>query len=169
MYMETARLIIRLPTAADLEAYLSIRNSEFVLKFNAMEKQSVDAAAKELGQNGLEGRVFALEHKQSQKLIGMIYSGEDSLRYGVSSRELSYYLAEEYAHQGYMKEALLSVIPWLREHHCLECISARSFAPNTASQKLLESLGFHRDGYIPRCVKGYGGIVYDDVLYSLQF
>ena len=66
-----------------------------------------------------------------------------------------------------LKEALHAVIAWLFETENLECVSARVFAPNTASRALLRSLGFTENGVIPRCVKGYGGEVFDDVIHTL--
>lgn len=169
MQMETERLILRAPQVEDVEDYLEFRNSEFVLRYNAMSVQSYEQAVKELGRDYPEGGAFAMECKKNGKMIGMIFVGQDSLRWGVASRELSYYLHEAYSRQGYMSEALRTVIGWLSAEKKLDCVAARSFAPNIASQKLLESLGFHRDGLIPRCVKGYGDIVFDDVLYSIQF
>lgn len=66
-----------------------------------------------------------------------------------------------------MKEALGAVIEYLFESENLECIAARCFAPNTASLALLRSLGFQQNGCVPRCVKGYRDLIYDDVLHTL--
>lgn len=107
-----------------------------------------------------------LLRKDTGRLLGAVFTGEDSLRYGVESVELSYFLEEASARQGYMREALEALIAHIFESTEAECVSARSFAPNIASRRLLESLGFHCDGRIPRCVKGFGGIIYDDTLYS---
>ena len=49
----------------------------------------------------------------------------------------------------------------------LVCVSARAFAPNTASRALLKSLGFTENGIIPQCVKGYADVVFDDVIHTL--
>ena len=100
-------------------------------------------------------------------MIGEININEDSLRYGVDAKELSYMLREDYSRQGYMKEALQAVIDYLFTQEKVECVSARCFAPNAASLALLKSLGFHQDGYIPRCVKGYNDQIFDDTLHSL--
>ena len=108
-----------------------------------------------------------MERKDSGKVIGAIFTEEDSIRWGIASMELSYFLGEEYSRQGYMKEALRALIDYLFAIQNLTCVAARSFAPNIASRKLLESLGFHCDGYIPKCVKGCGDVIFDDTLYSL--
>lgn len=111
--------------------------------------------------------MLAVELKETGKIIGMIYTQEDSLRYGINSKEISYFLRQEQAQKGYMKEALSAWISHLFETENLTCITARSFAPNIASQRLLESLGFQKEGLLRCCVKGFDGIVFDDCLYSL--
>ena len=79
----------------------------------------------------------------------------------------TYMMAENYSRQGYMKEAMQAVIDYLFVEEKLECVSARVFAPNTASRALLKSLGFSENGTIPRCVKGYTGEIFDDVIHTL--
>lgn len=165
MYLETERLVLRGPKEADAQAYLTICNSEFVLRYNAMSTSTMESI--QAAFSGERESTLLLERKADSSVIGAVFLEEDSLRWGVASRELSYFLREDCSRQGYMKEALCAVIGHLFDSENIECVAARSFAPNTASRKLLESLGFHQDGYIPRCVKGYGGIVYDDTLYSL--
>lgn len=164
--LETNRLIIRKPTVLDVDDYMEFRNSEFVLRYNAMKVQSREDAQKAFSEENPYETAFAMECKNSGKVIGMVFIQPDSLRWGIASKEISYYLSESYSRQGYMKEALGAVMEWLFETEGLECIGARAFEPNTASRKLLASLGFQQNGVIPRCVKGYGDFVFDDVLYS---
>ena len=164
MYLETKRLIIRKPETKDVDDYLEFRNSEFVLKYNGMTKTSRERAVRRFGEEISE---YVLEKKDNGKVVGVVSIDEDSLRYGVASKELSYFLSESEAQKGFMKEALGAVIDHLFREEKLQCVAARSFAPNVASRKLLESLGFHQVGYIPKCVKGYGDVVFDDTLYSL--
>ena len=167
MKLETKRLILRQPRASDAAAYTAIHNSEFVLRYNAMapttpERMEVMFQDPEY----LQETVF-LEEKQTGTLMGAIFLEEDSLRYGVASKGLSYFLAEDQSRKGYMKEAMQAVISYLFETEKLECVSARSFTRNTASRALLKSLGFQENGIIPRCVKGYGDVIFDDVIYTL--
>ena len=163
--METKRLILRAPQAEDAQEYLQLHNSEFVLRYNAMVPITEDRARKNFAQR--QDEILLVVHKQTGRVIGEIDIQEDSLRYGVASKELSYWLGEAYTRQGYMKEALYEVIRNLFEKEDLECVAARVFAPNTASLALLKSLGFRQDGYIPRCVKGYQDQIFDDTLHSL--
>lgn len=165
MKLETDRLILRAPEVSDAEDYLQFCNTEFVLRYNAMTPATLEKVRRRFAQK-VEG-LLLLEHKESGRIIGEIDMCADSVRYGVASKELSYWLGEPYSRQGYMKEAMYAVIAHLFESENLECVAARCFAPNTASLALLKSLGFRQDGRIPRCVKGYQDQIFDDTLHSL--
>lgn len=167
MKLETKRLILRAPEARDVDDYMEFCNSEFVLRYNAMTVKTREETLAQFTSATTEGKTFVLVHKETGRVIGAVFMEEDSLRYGVASRELSYFLGEAYSRQGYMKEALHALIAYLFETEQLECVAARVFAPNTASLRLLASLGFHQDGLIKRCVKGYQDIVFDDTLHSI--
>lgn len=165
MKLETDRLILRTPVPEDAEAYHKIQNSEFVLRYNAMAPENIEKI-KARFQNEPDD-MLVLQNKQTEEMIGAVFIEEDSIRWGIASKELSYFLGEQYARMGYMKEALCAVMDYLFQKEKLQCISARCFAPNVASRNLLESLGFTQNGYIPACVKGYGDVIFDDTLYSI--
>ena len=167
MKLETQRLLLRPPEPKDAEAYTAIHNSEFVLRYNAMQTTTPERMATRFTDPEYLKNTLFLEQKETGKLLGAIFLEEDSLRYGVASRSLSYFLEESCARKGYMKEAMAAVIDHLFRVEKLECICARVFAPNTASRALLKSLGFQENGIIPRCVKGYSGEIFDDVIHTL--
>ena len=166
MPIETARLILRTPTPRDVDDFMEFRNTEFVLRYNAMNPTTLERVLAQFSQ-AEDSETLLMELKETGKVIGALFVNEDSLRWKVASKELSYFMHESYTRQGYMKEALRALIAHLFEAENLTCISARSFAPNLASRALLETLGFHQDGLIRKCVQGYGGEVFDDTLYSL--
>ena len=110
---------------------------------------------------------IVLRRREDATPIGLVGLAEDSLRYGVDSVELNCYLSEDYARQGYMREALACILDRLFDAGA-ERVAARAFAPNVASRRLLESLGFRQEGLLRRAVRGYGGVVFDDTLYSVD-
>lgn len=167
MVLETKRLILRKPEIKDVDDYLEFVNSEFVNRYNAMNMVSREEAETNFANVKDDFGPIAIERKNTGKVIGMIYIERDSLRYGVPSKELSYFLREDESRKGYMKEALGALIDHLFTQENLDCVSARCFTPNVASVRLLESLKFSREGVLRKCVKGYQGIVFDDCLYSL--
>ena len=167
MNLETQRLILRTPCQEDAQTYTAIHNSEFVLRFNAMAPTTAERMAVKFADEEYIANTVFLEEKVTGKLIGAIFMEEDGLRYGVQSKDLSYFIAEACSRKGYMKEAMTAVIAALFKKEDLECICARAFAPNTASRALLKSLGFTENGIIPQCVKGYADVVFDDVIHTL--
>lgn len=164
MEIRTERLLLRHPAVSDAEAYMRIHNSEFVLRYNAMEKQTLEKIETMFSSDCAD--TLLLCAKTSGKVLGAVFLQEDSLRYGVDSVELSYFLDESATGNGFMREAMRGLISQLFADG-KQCVASRVFVPNTASHKLLLSLGFHRDGVIPMCVKGYGGRIFDDTLYSV--
>jgi ribosomal-protein-alanine N-acetyltransferase len=167
MNLQTERLILRHPEVCDAEPYTAIHNSDFVLRYNAMAPTTAERMAEKFSQEDYRENTLFLEEKASGKLIGGIFLEEDDLRYGVASRCVSYFIDEAYARKGYMKEALGALLQQLFATLELECVCARAFAPNAASRALLRSLGFQENGIIPRCVKGYGDVIFDDVIHTL--
>ena len=167
MELETKRLKLRRPEVSDAADYTEIHNSEFVLRYNAMALTTKERMEEKISDPEYGKNTVFLEEKASGQLIGAIFLEDDDLRYGVDSKCLSYFIREDVSRKGYMKEALAAVIAYLFEKEKLECLCARAFAPNTASRALLRSLGFAENGIIPRCVKGYGGTIFDDVIHTL--
>ena len=167
MQLETKRLFLRSPVCADTQRYTQIHNSEFVLRYNAMQPTTVERMAQKFEDKEYTENTLFLEEKETKNLIGAIFLEEDDLRYGVCSKSLSYFMDKAYTRKGYMKEAMQAVICHLFETEKCECISARVFAPNIASRALLRSLGFRENGILPYCVKGYTGEIFDDVIHTL--
>ena len=165
MRIETERLILRLPEVRDVDDYMAFCNSEFVLRYNAMTPRTKEQMLRRFSEPSED--TLVIEHKKDGKVIGEISIEDDSVRWGVASKELSYFICEDYSQHGYMKEVLHGLIGYLFKTEEIECVAARCFAPNSASLALLKSLGFHQDGYIPRCVKGYRDQIFDDTLHSL--
>ena len=163
--LSTERLLLTPPTAEDAPALTRIQNTDFVLRYNAMERWDEERMRGWIERNALQQIV--LRRREDPSPIGLVGLAKDSLRYGVESVELNCYLSENYARQGYMREALSCVLRHLFEAGA-ERVAARAFAPNIASRRLLESLGFRQEGMLRRAVRGYGGLVFDDTLYSID-
>jgi len=162
--METNRLILRGPCTADAQSIMEIRNSEFVLRYNAMCPYSLERTAQQLERD--RESMLVLERKEDGKVIGAVFVSADGLRYQVNACDLAYYLAEEESRKGYMSEALTALIDQLFADGA-EVVSARSFRENTASRALLQKLGFAYEGCLRKAVRGYQEMVYDDCFYSI--
>lgn len=161
----TKRLYIRKPCEDDVTPIYTIQNTPYVLRYNGLPKMN-HAQIHTMLMNKDEP-VYILEIKETQTVIGVVFVERDTLRYGIKACSLSCYLDEAYAHQGYMKEAMSLVIKHKFYKDEMDVISARVLKENTASMHLVESLGFQKEGEIRKCLKGYQGIVYDDMIYSI--
>ena len=68
-------------------------------------------------------------------------------------------MGEAFAGQGLMTEALGAVVPYAFQTLGAPVLSARVFRENKASQRVLEKLGFTREGLLRRAVRCPGGQV----------
>ncbi len=166
--IETERLILRKAVLADASELYPIRNSEFVLKYNAMEIYTSERMIKEVQNDSQKENVWYMELKQTHHVIGVIYLHQDSLRYQTNTKELSYWMCEEESNKGYMSEALRAVIQHAFVNEKLKGITARCFDANIASRKVLEKLGFRLEGVLSNAVMGYQNIIFSDMLYYLS-
>ena len=168
MYLETQRLILRNLKGTDLQAYLRFRNSEFVLRYNAMARQSTEEAEEYIRNNLTNDRHVAIARKDTDAFVGMIYVEQDSLRYKANSLQVSSWLGEPYSAQGVMTEALGALVQHLLSRDDVNSVTARVFADNPGSGKLLRRLGFLQEGRLHQAVLGYDGILHDDLLFSFR-
>ena len=165
--METERLILRAAIPGDEKEIFELRNSEYVLKYNCMSKITIEKLQEQITKDMESSSVFNIELKENNKIIGVIDLDADTLRYGVNSLSISYYLGEYYSSKGYMTEALREIIRYVFEERQAEVLCVRVFKDNMASRRLVEKLGFINEGCIRRGVKGYQDIIYDDMIYSI--
>ena len=168
MFLETQRLILRNLKEVDLPDYLRFRNSEFVLRYNAMARQSAEQAEKYIRSNLTNDRHVAVALKDTDAFVGMIYIERDSLRHRANSLEVSYWLGEPYSRQGMMTEALGAVVQHLFSREHISSVTVRVFADNPGSGRLLRRLGFRQEGHLREAVLGYDGVLHDDLLFSLR-
>lgn len=166
--LHTERLLLRTPRERDAAEIMAIRNSAFVMKDNAMQKADKEQVTRLIRAEIDRGDTLFIERKEDGALLGMIAAEEDGVRFDVRSRCLSYYLGEQFARQGYMKEALRAVLHELFTEEDLEVVAARVFTGNIASEKLLRSLGFVYEGCIRRCVRTSESEIRDDMQFSLM-
>lgn len=165
--METTRLILRKPSQSDVDSIFTMRESEYVRKYNAMDSKTKEELLEGFKKQDENSNVFYMEEKESGRVIGAVFVEPDSLRYGVKSACLSYYLEENSSGKGFMTEALRTVIKYLFLEKNTDVVSARVFSENTASQSLLKKLGFIHEGTLRHCVCGHKDIIYDDMVFSI--
>lgn len=161
-YMQTERLILRIPNADDAEQIAKARSTEFVMRYNLYSKCDKAQILRELE---CYEHILLVE-SATDKIIGCVSLRDDPLRYHVNSITLHAWLIEEKAYNGYMAEALKKIIPELFLEY--ERLSIQIFSENTASIRLAQKLGFEQEGYIKKAVKNSRGEIFDLVLMSMS-
>ena len=91
MQLETKRLLLRRPRVSDLAPYERIRNSEYVLRYNAMDRVKKKKVADQLLEDSASDRVFFLEERSTGSLEGAGGRAEDDLRPEVKAVSLVYF------------------------------------------------------------------------------
>jgi len=90
-----------------------------------------------------------------------------SIKRGVAqSCALGYWMAEQHAGKGLMADALKGLIPHVFQRMQLHRIEAACIPDNSRSQRLLEKVGFQREGYLNGYLK-INGAWRDHLLYAL--
>jgi ribosomal-protein-alanine N-acetyltransferase len=90
-----------------------------------------------------------------------------NIRRGVTqSTSLGYWIGETYARQGYMSAAVGAVVPFVFDQLRLHRLEAACLPSNTASIRLLEKVGFAREGYARRYLR-INGVWQDHFLYAM--
>lgn len=167
MHIETERLILRNARPADAESYHKLWNTPSVQKFNVMNPPDLERAMEAVERDSKSERVLYIQLKDGIRMIGQIQFDDDDLRYDTGSCNVSYSIMEEYAGRGYMTEALKAAIGYAFRMLGMEMVASRVFLENEKSHRVLEKLGFVKEGVLRRAVKGLDGTVFDDVVYSI--
>ena len=141
--METERLYIRRFVPEDWQDLYEFLSQESVCKYEPYEVFSKEAAKTEAIYRSSD-YYWAVCLKDSKKLIGNIYLHTRKL--GVW--ELAFAFNEYYQGKGYATEAAWALINDVFTDKGAHRVEATCNPQNTASWKLLERLGFSREGHI---------------------
>ncbi len=102
---------------------------------------------------------------QSDALVGGLTLC--NVRRGVTqSCTLGYWVGVKFAKQGYMTAAVRAIVPFVFDSLELHRLEAACLPTNTASMRLLERVGFKREGLARRYLR-INGEWRDHVLYAL--
>lgn len=145
--LETERLILRRHEEkdfADMREYLS---DEKVVAFEPYLPMSDDEVRECLRERMGSDEFIVVEEKASGKMIGNLYVGERFC----DSVEIGYVLNRSFWQKGYATEACRKVMEFVfsQGKHRLE---AECDPKNEASWRLLERLGFRREGFLQKNV-----------------
>jgi ribosomal-protein-alanine N-acetyltransferase len=170
-WFETARLVLREMTIADLDFYFHHFNDEKIVEGCAFPgPENVEGARKELELycTGLfkedKGARWGIVTKAQGILVGTcgLYNWKKTSR----SAEIGYDLEPAYWGRGIMTEALRTIVKYGFQEMNLNRVQGLVDAENQRSLNLLERLGFKREGVF-RQRTYFKGRFHDDVCLSL--
>jgi ribosomal-protein-alanine N-acetyltransferase len=153
--IETERLTLRLPRHADFRAWVSLRSAsrEFLAPWEP------SWAEDHLTRKAFTNRVYwaqraiaqgsavplFIHRREGEVLLGAITL--DNIRRGpAQAGTLGYWIGEDYARHGYMREALEAVVHYAFRTLDLSRLEAACLPENVASRGVLEKTGFKYEG-----------------------
>lgn len=110
---------------------------------------------------------FMIELKAERRCIGTIHIMDVDNRQ-VETREIGYGICPSYQNQGCATEAVRAAVQYCFEELGAEMVTAKAIAPNKASIRVLEKLGFIREGIRRKGAKYPPVGVVDYVCYYLE-
>ena len=175
MRLETKRLVLRDWESADIYPLieninnLKVSQNLSVVVFPYAVKDAewfIDHCKSNCAENPRKSYNFAIELRAEKKPIGG--TGLAKVDLAVSSATLGYWLGEKYWRQGIMSEALKAVLKFFFEELKFNRIEAGAFVENPASARLLEKLGFVKEGFLRQSVGCKAtGKVHDEFIYAM--
>jgi [ribosomal protein S5]-alanine N-acetyltransferase len=148
--LRTARLLVRPFDDADADALFALHSSSSVLRYwdappwrDRQRAERFLAACREMAENGTGARL-AIERRADGAFIG--WSGLVRWNPDHRSASLGYCLDEAAWGQGYATEAAAAVLDWAFDALDLNRVQAETDTRNAASARVLEKLGFLREG-----------------------
>lgn len=147
--LETDRLIIRHMEEKDAEGlFAMVGNQDFCdedggyLAFKAMDKSFM----KMLAQFCQEPNRFAIALKDTDEMIGLIHMMQPLSERAVPAIEIGYGIAPAFQRQGFGSEAVEKMMDYCHDTLEIRMILAGAFDFNEKSQRMLEKLGFVKEG-----------------------
>jgi [ribosomal protein S5]-alanine N-acetyltransferase len=168
----TSRLTLRIVEKSDLPALLEMNGDNKVTQFlpYATWHSLDDADAWFQRMQNLQATGTALQFvvidKSNGKAVGtcLLFKFDE----GSARAELGYVLAQAYWHKGYMQEALRGLIDCAFSIMGLRRLEAEVNPKNEASARLLQTIGFTKEGVLrQRWVDRGEGEAYDVAVYGL--
>ena len=165
--LETQRLVLREWQENDVCDLFEIMKSDSVIMGGWMPHHNMNMTEKALGDYIKNDDSWAIELKESNRIIGFVRIPVDSNRGKFNARSINYVLCDNYCGKGYMTEAVREVIKFVFEDMNTDLLSAFHYPDNVKSKRVLERCGFEYEGTIEQGCKRFDGKVFDAICYSL--
>jgi [ribosomal protein S5]-alanine N-acetyltransferase len=148
--LQTQRLVLRELQPGDAEALFLFYSDEEVMRYydapmTGLEQVQRSIAAHRRRFENNEGIRWGITIKGAKNIVGNCGFYRDNYsQYAI----LSYVLARPYWGKGLMTEALQAIIAFGFDHYQRHRIEAHVAIPNLASLRVLQKLGFKKEGFL---------------------
>jgi ribosomal-protein-alanine N-acetyltransferase len=168
--LHTDRLLLRPFTSADADALYALHSNAYVLRYwdsppwtEPARAERFVAACRQLAEEG-SGARLAIDRASDTTFLGWCSLSQWNADY--RSASLGYCFGEPSWGHGYATEAARAVLQWAFDTLDLNRVQAETDTRNVASARVLEKLGFVREGTLREdCV--VDGDVSDSWVYGL--
>lgn len=147
--IETQRLVLRPFKETDLDDLYEYLSEITIHCFMDMKTETCEEATKILKERLGDNNYFAIELKETGKVIGEVFAhpeGSDPSESVKDTFSPCWMLNERYQNKGYMTEAARAYITYLFEKCGARRVYAYTEDYNVSCKKLLDKLGFRREG-----------------------
>jgi len=142
--IKTGRLLIRRFTPDDWRDLFDYLSNENVVKFEPYGVFTKDESKKKAIRRSSDTGFWAVCLKPDGKLIGNVYLGKQDF----DTWELRYVFNDVYQGKGYATEAAKALVDYVFKNYNARRVVAMCSPLNKPSWKLLERLGFRREGHL---------------------
>lgn len=166
--LETKRLILRDFQPQDLSDFYAYAKDPAVgLPAGWKPHESLEESRVILAGFIREQEVWALEDRETGRVIGSVGLHQDRRRQNGDARMLGYVLAQGYWGRGLMPEAVQKVLAYGFERMELQLISVCHYPFNDRSRRVIEKCGFVYEGTLRRAFRRFDGAVLDEICHSI--
>lgn len=169
MILESERLLLRPLEESDVSDLYEIFSDKLVMKYyDLLPFENISEAQKQIAifrkclseKNMLRWGIILKENKKLMGTCGFFAFSEKHQK-----AEIGYELHRDYWHCGIMTEALEMILNFIFTSSEINRVEAFVEIPNTASQKLLEKIGFTKEGVLRQYEKCRGNLI-DIIIYG---
>ena len=173
--LETERLLLRELTYEDIPAVFQHFSNEEVARYADAHPTKTDDEAREIidwGKGLVEhkmGALWGIIRREDSVFLGQVncvYRSDNNFAMKIHRAEIGYDLTPQYWGQGYMSEAVETVISHIFTNTSIDRFEGIVHTENVRSHKVLERAGFQKEGVLRNYVL-WEGDHWDMVLFSL--
>lgn len=164
----THRLQVRRYRETDLQDFHNVSKSPHVGPAAGWKPHETLEESRVILEEFLQGtEVFALEERATGRVIGSLGLHKDQRRHNADAWMVGYVLAETHWGKGLMTEAVTGLLHYGFQVRGASVLSVYHYPENHGSRRVIEKVGFVREGVLRRATRIYDGTLRDDICYSM--